>query len=77
MAVIHRISKDNKEILVRIVSHICLILYDVFIYKFWPGYLNELGWLNYMFPLSQRPREIGQIIQPIKRPTKQQAEISQ
>ena len=29
MAVIHRISKDNKEILVRIVSHICLILYDV------------------------------------------------
>ena len=32
MAVIHRISKDNKEILVRIVSHICLILSDVFIY---------------------------------------------
>ena len=30
MAVIHRISKDNKEILVRIVSHICLILYDGF-----------------------------------------------
>ena len=29
MAVIHKISKDNKEILVRIVSHICLILFDV------------------------------------------------
>ena len=29
MAVIHKISIDNKEILVRIVSHICLILFDV------------------------------------------------
>ena len=29
MAVIHEISKDNKEILVGIVSHICFIFFDV------------------------------------------------